>query len=184
MMKLVDLLKEVQDQRTQQGKYEDWEKGLIKAWGDLLYLSYHDIPNTISNIVDEATTRKVFYDYYKDGDTDEDLQDWMSDAPPTMNRGVAVFDKNRLSKMLSVIANKTKTEEPIKVYRFEDRDYEPGWNSYTTDPDISDPVGNNRSRKSYNIPVGYPVVFASGLADQDEVILNLSGEDKQKFAIS
>lgn len=180
-MKLRGILKEILDQTSQQSKYEDWEKGLIKAWGHTLYLSYHNIPNTIQNIVDENTTKKVFAEYFRDADEDEDLQDWMSDEPPTMNKGVAVFDRNRLSKMFAIIANKTKTTEPLTVYRYEDRDYEPGWNSYTTDSDISDPVSSERIKKSYTLPVGYPVVFASGLADQNEVILNLSNEDKAKF---
>jgi hypothetical protein len=132
-MKLTSLLKEIMDQSQYQSKYDIWELGLIKAWGQLLYLSYHNIPDSISNIVDEKTTKQVFEDYYKNADSNEDLQDWMSDEPPTMNKGVAVFDKNRLSQMMSSIANKTKLQEPLIVYRYEDTSYEQGWNSYTTD---------------------------------------------------
>ena len=81
-MKLTSLLKEIMDQSQYQSKYDIWELGLIKAWGQLLYLSYHNIPDSISNIVDEKTTKQVFEDYYKNPDSNEDLQDWMSDEPP------------------------------------------------------------------------------------------------------
>jgi glycosyltransferase involved in cell wall biosynthesis len=46
-MKLMQLLKEAIDQSQYQSKYDKWELGLIKAWGQLLYLSYHNLPNTI-----------------------------------------------------------------------------------------------------------------------------------------
>jgi hypothetical protein len=169
------------DHQTQQSKYEDFEKGLIKAWGDLLYLSYHELPNSISKIVDYDTTVEVFEDYYKNADEDEDFQDWMSDSPPTMNRGFAAFDKNRLSSMLTNIANKTKTKDILTIYRYEDTTHDDGWNSYTTNMDAF--YRGPESKKSYNIPQGFPVIFADGLADDDEVIVNLSKKDKDIFLV-
>jgi hypothetical protein len=180
-MNLVKLLKEVISQSQQQSKYENWEKGVIKAWGQLLYLSYHNIPNTILKIVDEKTTKKVFEEYYEQADSDEDLQDWMSDEPPTMNKGFAVFDKNRISQMMSSIANKTKLEEPLTVYRYDDTSYENGWNSYTTNINDAVYAGKTRTMASYILPVGYPVIFADDIADKDEVIVNMSAQDKSKF---
>ncbi len=181
MKSLITIIKEIIDQSIQQAKYEKWELGLIKAWGQLLYLGYHELPKTINKIVDEKITKKTFEEYYENADTDEDLQDWMSDSPPTMNGGFAVFDKNRLSSMLTQIANKTKTTEPIKVYRYENVDYEEGWNSYTTDIDDATYGGDNLRMKSYNIPTGYPVIFAGDIADRNEVIINMSSADKAKF---
>ena len=180
-MNLFSILKEVINQSQQQSKYENWELGLIKAWGQLLYLSYHNIPNSISKIVDEDTTKKVFEDYYKNADSDEDLQDWMSDEPPTMNKGFAIFDKNRLSKMMEFVAKKTRLEEPLLVYRYEDTSYEQGWNSYTTNINDAAYGGNGMSIVSYTIPKAYPVIFADKIADKNEVIINLSSQDKTKF---
>ena len=165
----------------QQSKYEKWEKGVIKAWGQLLYLSYHNIPDTISKIVGEKTTKEIFAEYYEQADSDEDLQDWMSDEPPTMNNGFALFDKNRLSQMMATIANKTKLEEPLIAYRYDDTNYENGWNSYTTDINTAIYAGKERTMATYILPVGYPVIFADGIADKDEVIINMSAQDKSKF---
>lgn len=173
----------------EQSKYEDWEKGIIMAWGHVLYLSFHDVPNKIQKIVSEQQTRDTFLEYYQEAGDDEDLQDWMADMPPTMNKGYAIYDKDRLSKMLSDIANKTKTKEPLTVYRVSSKEYDPGWNSYTTNKKLTDDYsgwkqpldGHDNKVEKYELPVGYPVIWADGIADKDEVILNLSTEDKKKF---
>jgi hypothetical protein len=169
-MKLAILVKEI----AEQSSYLPWEKGLIMAWGHVLYLGYHDIPKSILKIVDEKTTKNKFEEYYYNAENDEDLQDWMTDEPPTMNKGFALFDKNRLSNMLSEIANKTKLKQPLTIYRYSDIDYDLGWNSYTTvETDQYD--GN---KKTYTLPIGYPVIFASGIADNNEVIVNLAYSNK------
>jgi len=179
MQQLAGIINESQ----QQSKYEKWELGLIKAWGQLLYLSYHVIPNSILKIVDEKITKKAFEDYYDNADSDEDLQDWMSDEPPTMNKGFALFDKNRLSAMMTNIANKTKTTTDLVVYRYEkdSKDYGDGWNSYTTAKNDANYAGKDIKLKSYTIPIGYPVIFASGIADENEMIINISSQNKLKF---
>jgi hypothetical protein len=176
-MTFYKILKEIIDQAIQQNKYEDWEKGVVKAWGHVLYLGYHDVPTKISKIVDEETTKEIFKDYYKNSDDDYDLQDWMSNNPPTMDNGFAVFDKDRLSRILSSIANKTKITEPLIIYRYEDTSYDTGWNSYTTNKD----AGYPGEKKSYTIPIGYPVIFADGIADNNEVIINLGSKEKSDF---
>ena len=181
MIKLKTLLKEIIDQSQYQSKYDTWELGLIKAWGHLLYLSYHNIPDTISKIVDEKITKKTFEEYYRNADSDEDLQDWMSDEPPTMNKGVAVFDKNRLFQMMTSVANKTKLQDPVIIYRYDNTNYDQGWNSYTVNKNESTYGGKDRTMRSYTLPKGYPVIFADGIADDDEVIVNLSAAEKAKF---
>jgi len=175
-----EFLNEKLNFKSEQSKYEDWEKGVIMAWGHVLYLGYHNVKNSISKIVDMKETQRSFLEYYNEGRNDEDMQDWMSDEPPTLNHGYALFDKNRLSNIFSSIANKTKLKEPLIVHRSSDKEYEEGdWNSYTTSAD-GDYEG---AKKSYKIPVGYPVIFASVLADNNEVILNISKSDQKKFQI-
>lgn len=180
-MKLVDLLKEAIDQSIYQQRYENWERGLIKAWGHLLYIAYHDLPENAPNMVEEMWAKREFVFYEKYSDTDEELRDWMSNTPPTMNGGQPAFDKNRISKFLTGIADKTKLEEPLVIYRYENTSYDQGWNSYTTNINDAKYGGEGISRSSYTLPKGYPVIFASGIADQDEVIVNLSSADKAKF---
>jgi hypothetical protein len=180
--KFNNFINEKIDQSKYQLSYEDWEKGLILAWGHLLYLGYHSLPYKINNIVPENETKKYFAEYYIDGEDDEDLRDWMSDSPPTVGNGKAIFDRNRLNMMLTEISMKTRTKEDLIVYRYEDQEYTEGWNSYTLNPDLAYYSNNkNISKKSYLIPKGHPIIFAGGIADIDEVILNLSPEEKKKL---
>jgi len=105
----------------------------------------------------------------------------MSDEPPTMNKGVAVFDKNRLFQMMTSVANKTKLQDPLIIYRYDNTNYDQGWNSYTVNKNESTYGGKDRTMRSYTLPKGYPVIFADGIADDDEVIVNLSAAEKAKF---
>ena len=173
-------------QRSMQRRYEEWERGLIKAWGHVLYLGYHDVPEYIGDKVDERTFREVFLDYYLHGDEDEDMQDWMSDGPPTMNRGRALFDKNRIDGAFSEMSSRTKLLEPLTVYRASESGMPADWNSYSTNKEIAMGhlgVGHDRQLESYVLPVGYGVVFASGLADKDEVIVKIAESDRVKFRV-
>ena len=178
-----------EDFTQEQSKYEDWEKGIIMAWGHVLFLAFHDVPNKIQKIVSVEQTKKSFLKYFKEAKDNDELQDWLSDVPPTMNRGWALYDKDRLSKMMSDIANKTKLTKSLKVYRVTSKDFDPGWASYTTNKalageysDWKQPLdGQENKVESYELPIGYPVIFADDIADKDEVILNLSTEDKKKF---
>ena len=184
MIKLLDILL-LESFQQEQSKYENWEKGIIMAWGHVLYLAFHDTPDKIMKITSEQQTKGVFLKYFNEAEGDEDMQDWMADNPPTMNKGYAIYDKNRLSNMLSNIANKTKLTKPLKVYRSSYKDFEPGWNSYTIseedDYSLGQPIDSDVKQETYELPIGYPVIFAGGIADKDEVILNLSSNDKMKY---
>lgn len=153
--------------------YKTWELGLIKAWGDVLYLGYRNLPLKIEKIVSYDETIKEFRNYFWNADEDEDLQDWMSDMPPTMNKGFALFDKSRINKMFSDIANKTPLQKELTVYRFSknwDRinNETDEWFSFTTDPNI---IYNGDKRK-FKLKPGCPIVYTFGYADKNEVILN------------
>ena len=154
--------------------YEIWELGVIKAWGHLLYLSYHDTPNKISNIVTYNETIQIFKEYFYESDDDEDLRDWMSDCPP-MSNGIAIFDKNRLSEILSNIANKTKLKNEMIVYRY--GKINSGWNSYLTEESIA----YSGQKHRFKLPKEFPIIFTFGYADKNEVIVNLSDKDTIDF---
>lgn len=157
--------------------YENWEKGVIKAWGELMYLGFHSVPKRLDNLSSFSDFRNEFDDYFRNSEDDEDLRDWMSGTPPTYAGGKeSLYDKERMEDVLSEIANKTKLKKPLVVYRFEEKEME-GWNSYTTDPSKS----YRGKRRSYLLPVGKPVIFTEGLADEDEVIVHLTANEKKKF---
>lgn len=42
----------------------------------------------------------------------------MSDMPPTVRGGIAIYDKNRLSNIFQHIGNKTKLEKPLIIHRY------------------------------------------------------------------
>ncbi len=162
--------------------YQDWELGIIKAWGDLLYLAYHIVPQKISEdrLVSKKDFRNEFVNYLYNSEEDEDIVDWMSEAPPTYDRGKkALYDKNRMSEVLFGIARQTKITEPLIVYRYEENEGE-GWNSFTLNPSSS----YEGDVKSYRLPEGTPVIFTGDLADKDEVIVHLTSEQKNKFIIN
>lgn len=163
-----------------QNKYEDWEKGLIKAWGGVLYLGYHNLPNTLNNLVDYNRFKQTMLEYFKESDDNEDMQDWMSDTPPTLDKGkYSLFDKNRIDKAFTEIANKTIITEELTIYRTSDN-YLPEWNSYTLRNDNSYAYKNS-STISYKLPIGFPVIFADGIADNDEVIVKLTEQNMSDF---
>lgn len=46
-------------------------------------------------------------EYFKESDDNEDMQDWMSDTPPTLDKGkYSLFNENRIDKAFTEIANK------------------------------------------------------------------------------
>lgn len=92
----------------------------------------------------------------------------LSDGPPTLNKGMALFDKNRIDQVFTEIANKIKLTTPLTVYRSSDNE-EDGWNSYTTKP--GEYSGTERK---YLLPIGKNIINAHKIADNNEIILNLS----------
>jgi len=154
--------------------YEKWELGVIKAWGDLLYLVYHNLDDHINKIVSFEETQNEFLNYFYNADEDEELRDWMANNPPTLNHGYALFDKLRLNKILNNIANKTLLKKDLIVYRFSNNYYK-GWNSFTTNSTITSYKGK---RGVFRLPKGFPVIFTYGYADHNEIILNLDNLKK------
>ena len=163
--------------------YTDWEKGLIKAWGGVLYLAYHTLPAKLTNLVDFTRFKNIMAEYFKNSDSDEDMQDWLSDIPPTLDRGKwSLFDKARVDSVFTQIANKTLTPGELIIYRTSDN-HRAGWNSYTLRNDASYSY-KNRLTLAYKLPPGFPVIFADGIADKDEVIVNLPPQYLHQPAIA
>ena len=161
----------LESQQATQKKYEDWEKGVIKAWGQLLYLSYYETPKKLNNLTDLDEFKRTFWSYFFYADQDEDMQDWMGNNPPTFNGGKeSLFDQNRLDEVLTSIAKKTPTGTPLIVHRSSEKE-QPGWSSFSTRKD--EKSYSKGTMRSYTLPKGTPVIWADGIADHDEVIVKL-----------
>lgn len=166
--------------RMQQA-YEDFEKGLIRAWGGLLYLGYHDLPeegSTVSRNRYKSELEEYFQMDYDDPEF-EAFEDWFSEMPPTIG-GRPLFNKSIVRDDFETIASKTPAPEDMIVYRTSVTE-QPGLNSYTQKPgEYEIPQGKERA---YKIPKGTPVVFASDIADHGEIVWAPTQEQLDKYRV-
>ena len=161
-----------------QQDYDDFEKGLIRAWGGLLYLGYHNLPESGSTVSRDRYRRELeeYYEMDYDDPEFEDFEDWFSEMPPTIG-GKPLFNKSIIRDDFETIARKTPAPFDILVYRTSERE-EPGINSYTVLPGEYSGLGwSSGEERAYKVPKGTPMVFASGIADKGEVILMPTTEE-------
>jgi len=167
-----------------QTRYEDWEKGVILAWGGLLHLGYHDLPENGNwapryKLIDEF---KQAWNHRDDEEWFEDWQDWITDMPPRFKDGTILFDKRILTLTFKKIAAKSPVKEPIFIHRgVDDKAHFGGWNSWSA---IA-PSSNYYDRQhfvSYKILPGAEVIFGHGIADDYEVIANITDLINQGLA--
>lgn len=164
-------------------KYEKWERGLIKAWGGLLYINYHNFKESgktqpIDNFKREMET---LFDMSTDSEEYHDMHEWLSDGG--IDDGVPLFNKKMLDDLFSKIANTTPSPFEFIIYRTAD-DEHPGVNSYTLIDDDSYYGYKKNIRRGYKIPKGTPIIFAGVDADDEEMIWNPTKSDLTKYRIS
>ena len=157
-------------------KYEKWERGLIRAWGGLLYISYHNFKDSgktqpFDNFKMEMEN---LFDMREGTDEYHDIHEWLSDGG--LDDGIPLFTKKMLDDLFSKIAKKTPAPYDITIYRTADKE-QPGVNSYTLIDDDSYYGYMKSVRRGYNIPKGTPVIFAGIDADEDEIIWIPSSKD-------
>lgn len=113
-------------------RYSSSDRGFIKAWGDTLYLGYHDLP------LEGATQSReqVMLDMEEldsvpeNGDEWEEILDWLVDGGS--RSGVPLWNKTTLTQFYKEIAEKSPLKEDLIVYRTSEKEL-PGLNSYTVD---------------------------------------------------
>jgi len=169
----------------EQSQYKNWEKGLIKAWGSRLYLGYYGTKLRHTNLVSSEVYQNHFLEYYttRDPELIEDYDDWLSDPNPTERR-IHLYDKTRMGKTLTQMANRTRLKKPLTVYRLENPKEPADWQSYSiNDKEIESyqDISYNRTFNEYELPIGFPVIFADGIADEHEVILKMTEREKSKY---
>mgnify|MGYP001361858823 CR=1 FL=1 len=169
-------------QKTEQIKYTKQDAGFIKAWGGLLYLSYHNLESSGETQSDFSVKNAMIElcDLESDSEEYEDFQDWLVDGG--YENGIPLWNKESLTQYFINISNKTISPIDIKVYRTSNL-MEPGFNSYTTKPG-SYHGNNDLETRSYIIPKGTPIIFASNIADKYEIIWNPSLSELNKYKIN
>lgn len=176
-------LKEVDEtlQAKMAKRYQDWERGVIKAWGSIFYMDYHSMPKSgKTQSMDQL--KKDFTTIFKtdvNSDKFEELDDWIQEYG---NRGgVPLFNKKVMDSIFMSIAKKTPAPFDFIIYRTADKEQD-GVNSYTTVGGNYD--GNGSTQRSYMIPKGTPIIFADADADVNEIIWMPTKAQLKKFRIS
>lgn len=151
-------------------RYSSSDRGFIKAWGDTLYLGYHDLPLRSRT----QSREQVMLDMEEldrvpeNGDEWEEILDWLVDGG-SRNK-IPLWNKTTLTQFYKEIAEKSPLKEDLIVYRTSEEEL-PGLNSYTVDKGayLNWHVDNSIER-AYKIPKGETIIYASGLADEGEMI--------------
>ena len=163
-------------------KYETWERGVIRAWGDIFYLDYHSMPKSgktqpLAQLKRDFTelinTDVNSYEY-------EELQDWFQEYGK--RGGVPLFNKKSMDSIFASIAKKTPAPFDFIIYRTSKIEQD-GVNSYTTAKGAYLDWAQGVER-AYLIPKGTPIIFADADADDNEIIWMPTKSDLTKYKIS
>ena len=149
-------------------KYEAWEHGVIRAWGNIFYLDYHSMSKSgktqsLNQLKkDFATLQKTNPNSSKY----EELQDWFQEYGK--RGGVPLFNKKVMDDIFLSIAKKTPAPFDFIIYRTSNKEQD-GVNSYTAEKGAYLDWAQGHER-AYLIPKGTPVIFADLDADDNEII--------------
>jgi hypothetical protein len=163
-------------------KYETWERGVIRAWGNIFYLDYHSMPK--SGKTQSLAQLKKDFTVLQNTDMDsyeyEELQDWLQEYG--RRGGVPLFNKKVMDGIFASIAKKTPAPFDFIIYRTSKKEQD-GVNSYTTEKGAYLDWAQGTER-AYLIPKGTPVIFADADADDNEIIWMPTKSDLTKYKIS
>lgn len=178
--KIKEVTKAVQAKMAK--KYEAWERGVIRAWGNIFYLDYHSMSKSgktqsLNQLKkDFATLQKTDPNSSKY----EELQDWFQEYGK--RGGVPLFNKKVMDDIFMSIAKKTQAPFDFIIYRTSDKEQD-GVNSYTTEKGAYLDWANGPER-AYMIPKGTPIIFADADADNNEIIWAPTNTQLKKFRIA
>jgi len=163
-------------------KYETWERGVIRAWGNIFYLDYHSMPK--SGKTQSLAQLKKDFTVLQNTDMDsyeyEELQDWLQEYG--QRGGVPLFNKKEMDNIFASIAKKTPAPFDFIIYRTSKIEQD-GVNSYTTEKGAYLDWAQG-SERAYLIPKGTPIIFADADADDNEIIWMPTKSDLNKYKIS
>ena len=178
--KIKEVTKAVQAKMAK--KYETWEHGVIRAWGNIFYLDYH----SMSKAGKTQSLNQLKKDFATLQKTDpnsskyEELQDWFQEYGK--RGGVPLFNKKTMDDIFLSIAKKTPAPIDFIIYRTSNKEQD-GVNSYTTEKGAYLDWAQG-SERAYMIPKGTPIIFADTDADDNEIIWMPTKAQLKKHRIS
>lgn len=177
--KMKEVTKAVQAKMAK--KYETWEHGVIRAWGNIFYLDYHSMPKTGKT----QSLNQLKKDFATLQNTDpnsskyEELQDWFQEYGK--RGGVPLFNKKVMDNIFLSIAKKTPAPFDFIIYRTSNNEHD-GVNSYTTEKGAYLDWAQG-SERAYLIPKRTPIIFADTDADDNEIIWIPTRSELKKYRI-
>ena len=163
-------------------KYETWERGVIRAWGDIFYIDYHSMPK--SGKTQSLEQLKKDFTALQNTDVNsyeyEELQDWLQERGK--RGGVPLFNKKAMDNIFASIAKKTPAPFDFIIYRTSKIEQD-GVNSYTTAKGAYLNWAQGAER-AYLIPKGTPIIFADVDADDNEIIWMPTKAELKKYRVS
>ena len=150
--------------------YTKLQFAMIKAWGGLLYLDYNQLPNGQGNLDAISSDIDEYLNAVKQDDIDAvaDFEEWFQEG--AKKGGKVHPTKQAFDKVMHTAERALDTE--LVVYKTGDGDRTTArWISTTTRKGAYQDYGNETM---YTLPKGTKVIFADGIADDDEVIIHTS----------
>ena len=150
--------------------YSKIQFAAIRLWGGVLYLDYDSLPLGQGNLDQFSVEVNDYLSALKSNDEDAivEFEEWCQE-------GAKKGGKSLLTKQVfdSILHSAERTiDKEIVIFKS-------GKKNHTSDRWISTTLAKGRysdlgDEQQYTLPVGTKVIFADGIADEDEVIIHTS----------
>jgi hypothetical protein len=145
--------------------------GCIKLWGGVLYLDYPHLPRGPGNL---SFVENAFRDLARDvkeGNDEEvdDFNEWAQEGMKTKGNKAPNLTKELYDKIMRTAER--ETTKPLTLHR-EGKIFDNGWTSTSLTSRKAGVGDSGTEQHTFEIPVGTKVIFADGIADKDEVIVD------------
>ena len=152
--------------------YSELQRFMIIAWGELLYLDYDSLPN---GTLSEDRRRELeieVHEFMSSSDDIDDIGEWIAEGMPMRdpaNKRYYLLPKTIVDEVLE--SAETVLTDDLIVYKTGNGKLQSHrWISTTMNKGAYSFI--NGEEVQYTLRPGDKVIFANGLADRNEVILN------------
>jgi uncharacterized ParB-like nuclease family protein len=155
--------------------YDELQEAMIDLWGNQLYLNYDYLPSGAGNI---ETVKEDIHEYLTgDQHTRDVLMDKFANGGRDLSLTVELVD--------SILHScEREITEPMVIYKYpffghRDTKRPRGWISTTTIKDQykgqydTTDIPHEFMEQVWELPIGTRVIYAGGIADSDEIIINV-----------
>ena len=150
--------------------YDKFQWFMIRQWGSILYMDYEGLKPGPVNMKELEKHIDDYIEIVKSGDTDEayEFDDWVQEG--MRSNGKPLLTKTAFDKIM--VSAERKIPKPITVYKSGKKTHSGDrWISTTLQKDAPR-YSDYGDTETFELPKGTPVIFADGIADGDEVIIN------------